>query len=69
MKLEDHQAYQLSYDLSNYIWSIVSTWPYLTKDTIGKQLIRATDSISSNIAEGWERYYKKDKIIGSRLAD
>jgi four helix bundle protein len=34
----------------------------LAKDTIGKQFIRSTDSISANIAEGFGRYGKKDKI-------
>ena len=28
----------------------------------GKQLVEAADSIPANIAEGWSRYYKKDKI-------
>ncbi|MDX2002088.1 MAG: four helix bundle protein [Chitinophagales bacterium] len=32
------------------------------KDTIGKQLARAVDSISANIAEGFGRYHKKDKV-------
>ena len=26
-------------------------------------MIRSADSISSNISEGWNRYYKKDKIL------
>ncbi|MFA5076061.1 MAG: four helix bundle protein [Patescibacteria group bacterium] len=63
MKLEEHYAYILGFELANDIWNIVSRWDYLAKDTIGKQLIRSADSISSNIAEGWFRYYKKDKIL------
>ena len=63
MKLEEHQAYILSFKLSNYIWNIVSNWNYLAQNTIGKQIIRSADSISNNLAEGWERYYKKDKIL------
>ncbi|MEP7254608.1 MAG: four helix bundle protein [Ferruginibacter sp.] len=34
----------------------------LAKRTIGEQFIDAIDSISANIAEGFGRYNKKDKI-------
>lgn len=37
-------------------------WDYFAKDTVGKQFVRAADSISANIAEGFGRYGKKDKI-------
>ncbi len=58
----DLTAYKLSFDLSNLVWDTVIEWDYFTKDTIGKQLVRSTDSISANIAEGFGRYTKKDKI-------
>jgi len=29
---------------------------------VGKQLVKAIDSVSVNIAEGFGRYFKKDKI-------
>ena len=32
--------------------SIALTWDYFAKDTVGKQLVRAADSIGANIAEG-----------------
>ena len=54
--------YRISFQLSNYIWNLVLKWDFFPKDTIGKQLVRAIDSISSNIAEGFGRYGKKDKI-------
>jgi four helix bundle protein len=38
------------------------TWQNLAQETIGKQFIRAIDAISANIAEGFGRYSKKDKI-------
>src|SRR6185437_13254491 len=43
-------------------WDIVLSWDYFAKDTIGKQFVNAADSISANIAEGFGRYHKKDKI-------
>lgn len=49
---ENLEIYQLASKLSDKIWQIVSTWDYFAKDTIGKQLVRASDSIGANIAEG-----------------
>ncbi|MEI7621661.1 MAG: four helix bundle protein [Candidatus Moraniibacteriota bacterium] len=62
LKLNDIGAYKISFNLSNYVWDIVVVWNYFEKDTIGKQWVRAIDSISANIAEGFGRYTKKDKI-------
>lgn len=62
MQLNSVSAYKASFHLSNYVWNIVLEWDYFTKDTIGKQFARAIDSISANIAEGFGRYSKKDKV-------
>lgn len=62
LKLNDTGAYKISFNLSNYVWSIVLKWDYFARDTVGKQLVRAIDSISANVAEGFGRYGKKDKI-------
>jgi len=62
LQLNDIDAYKIAYNLSNYVWDIVVKWEYFPKDTVGKQFVRAIDSISANIAEGFGRYGKKDKI-------
>lgn len=62
LKLGDLNSYKISYNLSNYIWDIVLKWDFFPKDTIGKQWVRSVDLISANIAEGFGRYSKKDKI-------
>lgn len=62
LTLNDISIYKKSFHLSNYIWKIVLKWDYFTKDTIGKQYIRAIDSIPANIAEGFGRYSYKDKV-------
>jgi four helix bundle protein len=62
LKLNDIDAYKIALNLSNYVWDIVIKWDYFVKDTVGKQFARAADSISANIAEGFGRYTKKDKI-------
>lgn len=62
LSLNDLNSYKISFNLSNYIWNIVVNWDYFSKNTIGMQFVRAIDSIPANIAEGFGRYNKKDKI-------
>lgn len=62
LKVSDINAYKISLELSKTVWSIVINWDYFEKKTIGSQFVDAVDSISANIAEGWGRYHKKDKI-------
>jgi len=61
LELKDIAAYRIAFDLPNYVWDIVIKWNYFAKDTVGRQLVKAIDSISANIAEGFGRYFKKDK--------
>jgi len=49
---ENLQIYQLSEKLADKLWKIVARWDELARDTLGKQLVRAVDSIGANIAEG-----------------
>src|SRR3989344_2756063 len=62
LRLNDIQAYKTSFNLSNYVWGIVLRWDYFARDIVGKQFTRAVDSMSANIAEGFGRYGKRDKI-------
>ena len=62
LKLNDIEAYKIAFHLSNYIWNIVIGWNHFAKETVGEQFVTAADSISANIAEGFGRYHKKDKI-------
>src|SRR5688572_21249591 len=48
-------VYRLSEQLADDVWAIASKWRGLARDTIGKQLVRAADSIGANIAEGTGR--------------
>lgn len=49
---EKLEIYQLAEKLADKIWKIVIGWEWFAKDTIGKQLVKAADSIGSNISEG-----------------
>ena len=60
MKLEDLEIYQLSMDIGENVWRIVERWDYLSKKTIGTQLIKAADSIAANISEGFGRFHYKE---------
>lgn len=62
LKLNDIDAYKISFHLSNYVWDIIIEWKPFVQRTAGEQFVRAVDSISANIAEGFGRYFKKDKI-------
>lgn len=60
MKVEDLEIYNLSMDFSDKIWHLVIKWDYFAKDTIGKQWVRAADSVDANISEGFGRFTAKD---------
>lgn len=62
LMLNDIKAYRISFRLSNYVWKLVVVWDYFSKKTVGDQFVRAVDSVSANIAEGFGRYSKKDKV-------
>ncbi len=62
LKLNDIEAYKIAFHLSNYVWTIVIKWAHFEKNTVGEQFVEAIDSISANIAEGFGRFNKKDKI-------
>ena len=68
LKLNDIDAYKRAFHLSNRVWDIIIQWDYFSKNTIGSQFVRAVDSISANLAEGFGRYTKKDKIKFYRIA-
>lgn len=60
VKLEELQVYQLSMNIAERIWNIVIEWDYFAKDVVGKQLMRAVDSVAANLSEGFGRYFYKE---------
>jgi four helix bundle protein len=49
---ENLQVYRLAEKLADEVWKIVCKWDSFAKNTLGKQITRAADSIGANIAEG-----------------
>ena len=65
MNLEELEVYRVTMDLGERVWTIVNAWDYFAKDTIGKQLVKAADSMAANISEGFGRFfYKESKQFG-----
>jgi four helix bundle protein len=62
LRLNDIDAYKSAFHLSNFVWNMVIKWDLFARRTVGEQFITAADSISANIAEGFGRYFKKDKV-------
>ena len=52
---ESLRVYQLSEQLADLIWEIVLEWNAFARDTVGKQLVKAADSVGANISEGTGR--------------
>jgi four helix bundle protein len=65
---ENLGVYQLSENLADKIWDIVLSWDNFAKDTVGKQMVRSTDSIGANIAEGEGRGSFQDNRRFIRIA-
>lgn len=61
MELEELQIYQLSMTMAEEVWNIVINWDYFPKDTVGKQLIKAVDSVAANLSEGFGRFFYKEE--------
>ncbi|MCF8261990.1 MAG: four helix bundle protein [Melioribacteraceae bacterium] len=60
MNLEDLEIYRLSINLGENVWKELQVWEPFLKNTLGSQLIRASDSVTLNIAEGFGRFTFKE---------
>jgi len=47
---------------ADWAWERVSSWEALARDTVGKQLVRAADSVGANLVEGDGRFSKADGL-------
>lgn len=65
---ENLRVYQLSEELADSVWDLVTTWQNLARDTVGKQLIRSAHSIGANISEGSGRGNAVDNRRFARIA-
>jgi four helix bundle protein len=65
---ENLQVYQLAEKLADNVWNTVVKWDPFAKDTVGKQIVKAADSIGAHIAEGNGRGTYQDNRRFVRIA-
>lgn len=61
-EIENLRIVKEAEEIADKIWDEVVTWNYFSKDTVGKQLVKAVDSIGANIVESQGRFHPKDVI-------
>lgn len=64
---EELDVYKLAEGVADAVWELVSTWEPFARETVGRQLVRAADSIGANIAEGTGRGTYKDNAHFARI--
>lgn len=55
LNLDELRVYKMAEELADRVWELVRPWGHFEKETVGKQLVRAADSVGANIAEGYGR--------------
>lgn len=60
MQLEQLRVYQQAMKLSDEVWHMVNKWDFYNKEIVGTQMIKSTDAVAANIAEGFGRYHFKE---------
>jgi four helix bundle protein len=66
--IKDFDAFQELERLSDEVWSHVAAWAPIARDTVGKQSIRAIDSVGANLVEGDGRYHHRDTLQFNYIA-
>jgi four helix bundle protein len=62
LPIEETDLFRKFEEIASLIWDLVSTWKPFAQDTIGKQLVRAADSVGANLVEGDGRYTIPDSL-------
>jgi len=60
--VEALRIYQLAEKVADEVWAEVITWKPFARDTVGREFVRAADSIGANISEGHGRYHYREEI-------
>ena len=56
-------VYKLAEELADKVWYDFDRWPLKVQKTVGHQIIRAADSISANLAEGYGRFTPAERKL------
>jgi four helix bundle protein len=60
-EVHELDVYKLAERLSDMVWWDFDDWTEKAQRTIGYQIIKSSDSIAANIAEGYGRFASPDK--------
>jgi len=61
-RFERLEVYGFAVRLGDEAWRLVRSWGTFERDTIGKQLVRAADSVGPNLAEGTGRDSARENL-------
>ena len=65
--LEGLRVYRMAEDLADICWEMSAPWDLFARDTVGKQLVRAADSVGANIAEAMDGRRLSPKQSAKRI--
>ena len=68
VRFQELEVYQLAEKMADAVWAVVEKWHHFPRDTVGKQLVRAADSVGANISEGAGRGSRLDNRRFVRIA-
>ena len=60
--LMDLRVFQQAEELGKVVWRSATGWDHFAKRTVGKQVVRAVDSVGANIAEAFGRFHYAEKL-------
>lgn len=62
MPIEEMTFFQKLEETSDQLFDHVSRWSHFNQETVGKQLVKAYDSVGANLVEGDGRHTQPDAI-------
>jgi len=60
-RVYEFDVYNLTEELSDMVWHGFDKWNKNVPNTVGYQIIRSSDSLAANIAEGYGRHTPSDR--------
>ena len=60
---DDLEIIKMAEGIADAVWERVGEFDDFARDTVGRQLVRAADSIGANLAESCGRFHYCDKLV------
>jgi four helix bundle protein len=62
LAFEDLETLKAAEVICDNLWKRVAHWGPFARDTVGKQLVEAADSVGANVAEAYGRFHIGEKL-------